>query len=489
MQTRKPLWGLALLVIAPLSYADLSNLEGLFSSELEENSALANQATYERLREAGCDDQQRGPTETCDGTMFRNWAAVREIVHTANELTDSGPATFSLGLDLENLGYVLRWSAGEEFSTQGDMSTNFVRGQMAGLASRVSAIRAGSRGFAMNVQGNSLIASTAQEAYGGGGASDEIAMPWSPWGVFFNIDSRFGKRDATEREDAFDFDGVNITGGVDYRFSAQWVAGVMLGYQSERLEFDYTKSIADGDVEMSGLSIQPYVLYNAEKLYASAALGIQSMDFDTYRVITYPSLNPLVPSTDTAATSSTSGDALSLSGTLGYAFLQQGAWGVDAFMTLDYRDVTVDAYTETDINNKGFAFMVAEQSFDELESSLGVKINYVVTPSYGVFIPFLDLEFRTQHNTDPRYINALYVDAADTLSDAPQAYFSLPGDKPDSNYWVYTLGVSAVLRGASQSTADAPASGGIQAFIHYRGYQALEYYTQGQIAAGVRYEF
>lgn len=489
MRITTSLQGLALLTFAHYSFADLTNLEGLFANSLEESAAKANQVTYERLREAGCDDQQRGPTESCDGATFRTWASVREVVHTANALTESGPATYSLGLDLENLGFVLRWTAGEEFSTQGDMSTNFVRAQTAGVAARIGALRAGGSGLALSFQGVPYYARSADGAYGGGGAGEDTGSGWSPWGFYLNADYRSGDRTATAREDAFDFDGVGVTGGLDYRLNPNWVVGAMLGYQTESLEFDPRQSIAEGDVDMTGLSLQPYVLYSTDTLFASAAVGFQTMDFETYRVITYPSFNPLVESVDTAATSDTSASAISVSGTLGYTLFSDRAFGVEPFVALDYRDVSVDGYTETDIENDGFAFSVAEQSFDSLESTLGVKLNYVLTPRQGVFIPYLDLAYRTQHRDDPRYINAFYVDAADSLDGAPQAVFSLPTDKPDSNYLVYTLGVSAVLRVARQTTLDGPASGGLQAFVQYRSYQALEHYTQSQIAAGLRYEF
>ena len=136
---------------SPYASGGLNDLAGNFATQLEELSATSNQATYDQLLASGCSDTQFNATSSCGGRVFISWQSVRELVHTANELSNSGPTFFSLGLDLENLGFSLRWTAGEEFSTQGDMSSNFVGGQLSGLTSRVSAIRHGGSRHAVNV--------------------------------------------------------------------------------------------------------------------------------------------------------------------------------------------------------------------------------------------------------------------------------------------------------------------------------------------------
>ena len=477
------------LAVSHLSYADLSDLEGEFTSQLEEYSAASVQGTYAVLQEHGCTDEQRGATQACDEATFRTWSTVRELVHTANDLTGAGPTLYSLGLDLEGLGFAMRWTAGEEFSTQGDMSTNFLRGQMTGLASRMTALRGGTGSIAMGATNQNNLIALGHEGPLGGGAGSDLNAQWSRWGFFLNADYTSGDRTATEREDAFDFDGTAINTGVDYRFSLNWVGGVMLGHQSETVEFDPNQSIVEGTVDMTGLSLQPYMLYSGERLFFSAAVGFQSMDFDTERTISYPSLNPQIESTDTVAISGTSASSYTFSSTLGYSFFQHSAFGMEPFVALNYRNVSVDGYSETDIENEGHAFIVAEQSFGSTESTLGLKFNYLLTPNYGVFIPYVDIEYRTQHDTAPRQINAQYVDVADIVAGESATVFSLPTDELDSNYMTFTVGMSAVLRGSSQKNADGAASGGLQAFIQYREFINLEYYNQSQISGGLRYEF
>ena len=45
----------------------------------------------------------------------------------------------------------------------------------------------------------------------------------------------WGDRDASQYEDAFDFDDFGITGGVDYRYSEATVAGIALSFSPTSL--------------------------------------------------------------------------------------------------------------------------------------------------------------------------------------------------------------------------------------------------------------
>ncbi|MDO3720185.1 autotransporter outer membrane beta-barrel domain-containing protein [Marinobacter sp. chi1] len=461
---------------------------------------MANQETYNQLKLAGCQDSQRNPTAECGGLAFISWQVVRELVHTANELgggdpinglpTDN-PTEFSLGLDLEGLGFALRWTAGEEFSAQGDLSESFVGNQLSGLTSRVTALRHGVTGFAFNASNHPgiLIAQEFLDGQSGGGAGSEIANSWSPWGSFLNLSYTYGDRKPTQREDAYDFDGIDVTGGVDYRVDDNNVVGLMLGFQDQSVDFDSSKSIVDGGVDMDGLSMQVFYLYQSNRWYGSASLGYQLMEFETDRSIRYPSLNPDVESTNTKAISSTDASAVSASASVGYPLLPPGQVGLEPYLTLDYRSIAVDGYREEDIQRDGFNFVVADQGIDSLETGLGLKGHYVFATSVGVFVPEISIEHRIQFEDDAREITAYYFNAEEALSDVSAASFKLLTDAPDSGYQVYTLGVSAVLRGARTAEAGGAASGGISGFLNIRTFANLDHFSQQQFVGGVRYEF
>jgi uncharacterized protein YhjY with autotransporter beta-barrel domain len=482
---------IGLLVCMMSASADLTGLSGSFTTELEELSAQSNQATYTQLQSSGCSDAQRNPTEGCGGVTFISWQAVRELVHTANDILGSGPTLFSLGTDLEGLGFALRWTAGEEFSAEGDLSDSFVGGQLSGLASRITSLRYGGSRVSFNQHDNVgvLIAANYLDGQTGGGASADSGYQWSPWGSFLNVSYVYGNRDATDLEDAFDFDGVDINGGIDYRFTSNQVVGLMLGYQKEEVDFDSSQSIVDGGVEMDGFSFQPFYLYQSDDWYFSASLGFQMMQFDMERRISYPSLNPDVAATNTVAVSKNNAASISSSLTLGYTLYAMPEFGLEPYVSLDYRNIHIDGFTENDVNNDGFDFVVAKQQLDSLETAIGFKMHYVLTPSFGVFVPYVDAQLRLQYDDEPTEIKAYYFNASEALTDINDASFVLPSDNPDSIYQIYTFGLSMVLRGAYEADDSGVASGGISAFINYRTFVEINHYSQSQIAGGIRYEF
>ena len=108
-----------------------------------------------------------------------------------------------------------------------------------------------------------------------------------------------------------------------------------------------------------------------------------------------------------------------------------------------------------------------------------------VSPS--VFIPYADLSFYAQHENDERFIDASYLGAESSLSEA--AKFSLPTDGVDSDYKIYSIGMSAVVRGARQTSFGSAASGGVQLYVNYRQVEDIGNYSQTTIAGGLRYEF
>ena len=134
------------LIGANFSHADLAGLSSSFSNDIERAAGIANQQTFDELNAPGglcpLQDNAAGPSGSCTGAVFEIYSNVRELVHTANDIQGTGISTFSLGLGEQDLGFALRWTAGEEFAAQGSMSSNFVNGQLSGLASRLGALRA-----------------------------------------------------------------------------------------------------------------------------------------------------------------------------------------------------------------------------------------------------------------------------------------------------------------------------------------------------------
>ena len=105
-----------------------------------------------------------------------------------------------------------------------------------------------------------------------------------------------------------------------------------------------------------------------------------------------------------------------------------------------------------------------------------MKFIYTFLPSFGVIVPFLDLEFRNQFEDDARTIEAVFNGVSDVV-DTSTARFEVQTDELDDQYFVIAVGVSAVL------------PGGFQGYLSYRTIEDLDFYSHNVFSGGIRYEF
>lgn len=484
---------LAITLSACLSFtvqADLTDLQ--FSNALEASAARANQQTYDRLIQLGCTDQQAAAAGNCTGTAFQLFSRVRELVHSSNQIVNNGwgSTLFSLDLDLEDLGFALRWTAGEEFASQGQISNEFAGGQLANLSARLKSLRRGSRGFgfALNGVGNSanIAGVDPVQQTSGGAASADQATQSGRWGGFINADFGYGKKGATVFEDAYDFNGTKVTFGADYRFNDQWTFGLVGGIIEQEIDFDSNLSIVDGGMETNGLSLLPYFLFQSDNFYGSFSLGWQTQEIDMSRFIKYPSLNPDVASLNTEATSSTDATVISLFGEVGYTY-NINAFVIEPFISLSNINTSIDGFKETDLNDTALDLTIGKQKFDSLEASIGVKLQYAYTPSWGVLIPYVDLQFHNQFEENSRNISSSFTNQSALALD--DGNFNLPTDQLDTAYYSYNVGVSVVLRGDVYIDGDNNSSGSMQAFVNYRSIEKIKNYEEQTVTVGFRYGF
>jgi hypothetical protein len=473
--------------------ADLTDptlMNTVYSSEIEKQAAIANQQVYDDLSAQGCNDTDASATANCSGATFFVWQNVRELVHTANDELGVGPTEYSLGGDTsETLPLALRWTAAEEFSTQGDLTESFVTNALTGLSNRVTALRSGVRGFNLAVNGYNNETLT-NDLYGGA-AGDGNSEAWSPWGAFLNASHTWGNKGNSSREAAYDFDGASLNGGFDYRINSNWVAGVTLSYTNERLDFDSSKTPAvDGEVEMDAYSIIPFAFWQTDEWFILGSLGYQQAQFENTRDIKYPTANNNSEATNTTAISKN--DSNSITATLGAGFFwvppEYPMFAFEPSIGINYRKTSIEEYTEKDIKNDGFNFEVEEQNIDSIEGVLGVKAQYTFTPGFAVLVPFIEAQRFVEHIDDEHTINATYANIADQGLN-PNATFQLKTNNPEDDYMMYTVGLTAVLRGSRQVAADGSASGGLQAFASASAIKGIANYEQYILNGGLRYEF
>jgi outer membrane autotransporter protein len=445
---------------------------------LEQAAARANQATYNELF-APCALGQ-GACGAGDLDVFEN---TRELVETANELLGRGSTQFSLGLDAEGLGFALRWTAAEEFAGQGAATTKFASSQLSALATRLAVLRWGvsglrRAGLQKDGEGDRLLADANGRALGGG-ASGDLAESYR-WGSFIDGSFGYGAKDATELEDAFDFDSQEVTVGLDYRFSPSLVAGVIFGYSDKEIDFDSSLSIVDGGIVSDGVSGILFGMLEGDRAYLTASIGYQQLTHDTTRRITYPSFNPTVDPVDSTATSSADSSAILATASAGYPF-RFGAFAIEPTVDVSYSDITVDAFTETSRSANSatdpFDLRVGEQSIESLVVAPALKLQYVFRPSFGTLIPYLIGRYHAELSNDARAISAQYADAIAALAGGPGTDFAVSTDEPDDAYYTAAGGFTVVL------------GNGLNGYIQYLQVFEFENYDDAVITGGFRYEF
>lgn len=489
--------------ISILGSVAISSAYGQVDDAFTENTSAvetAVESAYNQLLDFGCttiDEVNASETigQTCTGDILSVFRITRSLVQTAQDLDNiGGEGELSLfGLGVDTLGYeqALRWNAAEELASQDSMSSKFSNNQLASVSARISSLRAGSLGFNVEpIHNPNSIANHSQESsashYATGlNAGDSAA--WSKLGGFLNGSYTYGNLGATANEDAFDFDGVEINAGLDYRLNNQWVVGGILGLVNQRVDFDPTLSTAEGSVEMDGLSLTPFILYQADRWYATASLNYLVNDFTNRRAIIYTSFNSNVPSTDTESVSKNKAHAFTFNTASGYSFQLSDRLSLEPSFSLNYQKLTIDEFDEVDINDDAYNLRIFEQTIRSFETITSIKLQYVTSNKFGVFTPFIDIKSFAQHHTDKRFIRSVYASIADIVTS--DAHFVLATNTIDADYKSIGIGVASVLRGARQSSFDSAAGGGIQAFISLRMLADLGEFEQKTITAGVRYEF
>ena len=166
-----------------------------------------------------------------------------------------------------------------------------------------------------------------------------------------------------------------------------------------------------------------FALFQGERLNLSGSIGAQSLSYDIVRHIKYPSFNPNTESANSLANSHPEdGRYARARSAVGYAFGPQ-KFTFEPFFNLEYLDATVDAFAEErsinllsdDSVSKRFDLSISQQSIESLDATLGLRFQYVLTPRFGVIVPYLTLEAHRELEDDARTITAGYAAIEDIL--------------------------------------------------------------------------
>uniref|UniRef100_UPI0025EEBE80 autotransporter outer membrane beta-barrel domain-containing protein n=1 Tax=uncultured Nitratireductor sp. TaxID=520953 RepID=UPI0025EEBE80 len=171
---------------------------------------------------------------------------------------------------------------------------------------------------------------------------------------------------------------VGVSGGLDYRFTPQFIAGIGFGYGRD------TTDVGDNGTEnrAHAISLAAYGSYRPDPaIFIDGLVGYSFMDFDSRRSVT---------ATGDIASGERDGDQLFGSLSVGYEHRRDGLL-LSPYGRLEASHSTLDAFTET--GGGLYSLTYGEQTIDTLSGALGLRAKYAIAMSWGVFTPRGRLEY------------------------------------------------------------------------------------------------
>jgi len=452
--------------------------------------------------------------QSSEGDLFLR---CNELARTASQLNSNGtpPATGrSLNYsDPASLLGALQQVNGEEVATQGSLATQVPAGQFANIGSRLSSLRYGSFNSAMRGRASALNweapgggdsyhyasdnfnagyftrdggeARLMHTSMGGGDvtpsaspAAREQSAVSNPWGLFTEGTYNFGNRDATGAADGYDFKARSVTAGVDYNFGSA-VAGISIGYDNYKADLRSSgNSVSGGDARVKGTSGSLFAAWFGERWTFNGIASFGTLKTDITRIATYASLNPgCTPTcgvTNRTFTGDPSGHDTAVGATAGYD-VNVGAWSLSPTLSLNYRKVKIDDYSENEFNapvgGGGLALRYGSQDIDSLRSVLGISVTRPFSESFGVISPNFKAEWQHEYKDESRTVDASYVF---DLSPTQVSRFPIQTDAAAKNFGIIGVGLTALF------------SNRLQAYVTYERLVGVSYLTSNSITLGLR---
>lgn len=365
--------------------------------------------------------------------------------------------------------------------TQADSGKAAVGAQFENLNGRIVQLRSGAPLAQLSFDGLSLALAGGRVPLGDIGAAlldlqaqdvppptaDEAGAEFSRWGLFFSGNIGRGEFDTTDLTPQYDFDVNGLTAGIDYRWSDNLVVGAAVGWTAQ----DTDLSNNQGQVETNGFSVSGYLTwYSAREWYVDGVLTFGWNSYDHERAINYVLPGSTVNQT---ATADSDGTDFGATVTFGRDWAKQ-AWNYGVYGRAAYNRLQFDAFEEEVdplLNGNGLALRIDSRSVTGLSTTIGGKMSYAHSASWGVLLPQVELEWLHDFRSDAEAFRGFFVD------DPTGTPILVLGDDLDSDYFRLGLGLSMVL------------TEGRSGFINYERILGRSGISQEMITLGYRMEF
>ncbi|MEJ5021179.1 autotransporter outer membrane beta-barrel domain-containing protein [Ochrobactrum vermis] len=177
----------------------------------------------------------------------------------------------------------------------------------------------------------------------------------------------FGERDSGKLD--LDYTLVGVSGGIDYRFSQQFVAGFGVGHGRDRTDIGGNGS----ESRANAYSATIYGSYKPiDNFFIDALVGGSILDFDSTRFIT---------ADGSLTDGKRDGSQFFVSLTAAYEFRQE-TWLVSPYGRLEASRSWLDSYSED--GDSIYRLTYGDQTVDTVTGVVGLRANYSIDYTWGV---------------------------------------------------------------------------------------------------------
>lgn len=444
--------GVLIAVAAAPEAALLSLLPGLTPNQL--SVAVALDFLCPRLRERGSQqaltEDQSDLLARCNGLTFASTQT--EQVRALDEISP------------------------QDLNAARLQTLNLARINVATIAGRLSALRAGASGISLaglnlTVDGKPVpladIGKSLKQMLGGGASADADSVDSlldNRLGLWLRGNYSTGRKDQTIDDHGFDSDQWGVTAGADFRFSPRQVVGISIGYGNSRADFGMDDR---GYLKSTSLSAAIYAtMYGERGFYVDAIANYASSDHDSNRHIDFSEAGSAI---DLQAKGGTAGATVGLAVSTGYDF-SPGGFTISPSIGYNYLSAGVDAFREH--GARGLDLHFEKQSFSSATVNAGMRLAYAWKTSAGVVQPQVRGEYIRELLQDAEVFGARF--ANDPFDDTPRIV--VRSEEPDRSYWRLAGGLSAQFKH------------GIAGFVEYQRFMSLRNIGYSDIAVGLRVE-
>ena len=355
-----------------------------------------------------------------DQVTGENNKVVAEVIGTiceTGELSSALEERICSGFSDEDANTAVSQITPEETLLLRRVNNHNIRNQSTRLFQHQSSLRNGG-GQPIAFDENSLTLKN----YIGGAAGNDVPARMS---VYATVHSEEADYNSTSREAGHEYTTNGITLGGDYRLNPNMFVGAAVGIVKQDLDYDDGAGELDSDIN----TFTGYFSYFHQQLSVDVQLTYGQSDYDITRSLDY---------FGSTANGDTEGEQYAISSQVEYAF-NNGSWNISPFVRLDYLTTEIDAYRES--GGGGLALNVGKQKQDQINSNLGVDVDYTMGYSWGVLIPSATVTAISESSGNYDPVSFSFID------DASNTTFELRPDSEDSLFYEAQVGVVAVLTG------------------------------------------